>query len=94
MPGESLGNHASPILLLILKMSVLRKAIFLTLEDSLSFALIADSRSKVLHDAVPFCKVVCSWFSGITISHCFSFVIQLVVKTGSFCKKMFNLFDL
>ena len=62
MPGESLGNHASPILLLILKMSVLRKAIFLTLEDSLSFALIADSRSKVLHDAVPFCKVVCSWF--------------------------------
>jgi len=58
MPGESLGNHASPILLLILKMSVLRKAIFLTLEDSLSFALIHTSRSKVLHDAVPFCKVV------------------------------------
>ena len=58
MPGESLGDHASPILLLILKMSMLRKAIFLTLEDSLSFAHIAGNGSKGLHDAVPFCKSV------------------------------------
>ena len=58
MPRVKLGNHASPILLLILKMSMLRIAIFLMLEDSLSFAHITDNGSKGLHDAVPFCKSV------------------------------------
>ena len=57
MPGESLGNHAVPILLLILKMSVLRKAIFLSLEDSLTFS-ISKSRSNSLHDAFLSVKVV------------------------------------
>ncbi len=78
MPGKALGNHASPILLLILKMSVLRIAIFRILEDSLPFALIQKNRSKVLHDAVPFCEVL-FLVSDASIAYETAFVIQPVV---------------
>ena len=61
MPGLTLGDHAIPILL-ILKMSVLRKAIFFTMEAGFTFAHIEHSRSNDSHDRFPFCKSSCSWF--------------------------------
>ena len=61
MPGLGLGDHAVPILL-ILKMSVLRKAIFFTMEAGFTFAHIGHNRSDESHDLVPFCKSSCSWF--------------------------------
>ena len=64
MPGLTLGDHAIPILL-ILKMSVLRKAIFFTMEAGFKFALIGHSRSDDSHDRFPFCKSSCSWFLWI-----------------------------
>ena len=63
MPGLTLGDHAT-LILLILKMSVLRIAIFFTGEDGFTFALIGHSRSDDSHDRVPFCKSSCSWFLG------------------------------
>ena len=47
MPRQALGVHTIPKLLLISKMSVLHKAMFLKLENSLPFAHIADRRSIV-----------------------------------------------
>ena len=61
MPGLSLGDHAIPILL-ILKMSVLRKTIFFTMEAGFTFAHIGHNRSDDSHDRFPFCKSSCSWF--------------------------------
>ena len=61
MPGLSLGDHAI-LILLILKMSVLRKAIFFTMEAGFTFAHIEHSRSNDSHDRFPFCKSSCSWF--------------------------------
>ena len=78
MPGLSLGDHAIPILL-ILKMSVLRKAIFFATEAGFRFAHIEQCKIDVAHDCFPFCK---SSFclSGGTIAQFFGFVIKLVVK--------------
>ena len=59
MPGLTLGDHAIPILL-ILKMSVLRKAIFFTMEVGFTFAHIDKSRSVDSHDHFPFRKSSCS----------------------------------
>ena len=64
MPGVTLGDHAIPILL-ILKMSVLRKAIFFTMEAGFKFAHIDKSRGDDSHDRFPFCKSSCSWFLEI-----------------------------
>ena len=59
-------------------MSVLRIAIFLSLEDSLTFS-ISKSRSNSLHDAVLSVKVL-FLVSVSSITHNVKFVIQLVVK--------------
>lgn len=61
MPGLTLGDHAIPILL-ILKMSVLRKAIFFTMEAGFTFAHIGHDRSDDSHGWFPFRKSSCSWF--------------------------------
>ena len=79
MPGLTLGDHAIPILL-ILKMSVLRKAIFFTMEAGFKFALITENRSEVLHGVCPFCEML-FLISNSSIADKSAFVIQLVVKS-------------
>lgn len=66
-------------------MSVLRKAMFLKLENSLPFTHIAGRRSIGFHDVVPFCKVL-FLVSENTISQYYRFVIQLVVIIRAYLK--------
>ena len=81
--GLTQADHAGPILLLILKMSMLRIAIFRILEDSLIFVAIEDSRNNVLHDSVPFCKSSCSWFPGLLYHTDFRLSFNLWLNSAS-----------
>ena len=66
-------------------MSMLRKAKFLMLEDSLSFAHMTDNGSKGLHDAFPFCKSSCSWLLELlyhmVLGLSFNLWLKLFLKT-------------
>ena len=62
-------------------MSVLRKAMFLKLENSLPFTHIAGRRSTGFHDAVPFCKVL-FLVSENTIKRITALLLVLVLLVG------------